>query len=120
MLVAAACAAKHEAMRKIHTAPSLVEVAHLRNVLAAEGIGCWIMNDRLGGALGEIPFVECWPELWLERPGDALRAQGLIELALRAAPEGDPWTCRGCGESVERQFAACWNCGADDAGTATP
>ena len=105
-------------MRKVHTAPSLVEIAHLRNLLEAEGIGCQIRNDRLAGVMGEIPFVECWPELWVQRPGDALRARGLIDIALRPSPEAEPWKCARCGEQIEGQFAACWNCGAEDLGRA--
>jgi len=99
-------------VRKIYTAESVVEVAHLRNVLESAGIECLVRNDRLGGAIGEIPFVECWPELWVRQPGDALRARGLIDQALHSAGEGDPWTCPGCGERIEPQFSQCWHCAA--------
>ena len=105
-------------MRKIHTSPSLIEIAHLRNLLEAEGIACQIRNDRLAGAMGEIPFVECWPELWLHRPEDELKARALIELALAPSPAGEPWTCPECGERIEGQFARCWNCGANETGGA--
>ena len=100
-------------MRKVHTAESLFEVAHLRNVLEAAGIDCFVRNE-LGGAIGEIPFVECWPELWVIRNGDALRAQGLIDEARRSGPvHGPDWRCDRCGELVEGQFDSCWRC-ADD------
>ena len=97
--------AKTAPLRKIHTSPSLVEIAHLRNLLEAQGIGCHVRNDQLM-AVGEIPFVECWPELWLQRPGDALRARAVIDLALCPSPASDPWTCPGCGERIEGQFGA--------------
>ena len=101
-------------MRKVHSADSIVEIAHLRNVLQTAGIDCIVRNERLATLAGEIPFVECWPELWVCRSGDALRARGLIDLALAAADdEGPAWTCAGCGETVEPQFAVCWRCGAD-------
>ena len=60
-------------MRKVHTAESAIEIAHLRNLLESEGIACLVRNDRLAGVIGEIPFVECWPELWVRRirPGTA-------------------------------------------------
>jgi hypothetical protein len=114
MLVVKVRPAKSVPVRKIHTSPSLVEIAHLRNLLEAEGIRCQIRNDRLAGVVGEIPFVECWPELWLRRPGDELRARGLIDLALHPSAAANPWTCPGCGERIEGQFTMCWNCGADD------
>ena len=102
-------------LRKVHTAESILEVAHLRNVLEAAGIRCFLRNERLAGALGEIPFVECWPELWVMRNGDALRARGLIDTARSAAPpRGPDWRCERCGEVVEGQFDACWRCTTDD------
>jgi hypothetical protein len=99
-------------MRKVHTAESLVEIAHLRNVLESEGIACVVRNDRLGGVVGEIPFVECWPELWVRQPGESLRARALIDEALQSVEDGEPWTCPRCGEEVEPQFSQCWNCAA--------
>ena len=98
-------------MRKVYTAESLVEIAHLRNVLESAGIRCSVRNDRLAGVVGEIPFVECWPELWISNPADLLRARELIAELTRAGPGGAAWTCGGCGESIEPQFAVCWKCG---------
>ncbi len=97
-------------MRKVHTAESMLEIAHLRNVLESAGIPCIVRNDRLAGALGEIPFVECWPELWVREPGQALRARGLIDEALRPSTCEDPWQCPSCGERIDAQFAQCWRC----------
>ena len=99
-------------MRKVHTAESLIAIAHLRNVLESAGIACVVRNDRLGGVVGEIPFVECWPELWVRSPGQALRAKGLIDEALQSGAEEDPWVCPGCGEQIEAQFMQCWRCAA--------
>ena len=99
-------------MRKVHTAESVIEIAHLRNLLESEGIPCEVRNDRLGGVVGEIPFVECWPQLWVRDAGDVLRARGLIETALRPATAAEAWTCPGCGERIEPQFAQCWQCAA--------
>jgi len=100
------------ATRKVYTAESVVEIAHLRNLLESAGIPCEVRNDRLGGAVGEIPFVECWPELWVRNAGDVLRARGLIDEALRPATDADAWVCPGCGERIEPQFAQCWRCAA--------
>jgi hypothetical protein len=101
-------------LRKVHTAESIIEMAHLRNVLEQAGIACYVRNERLGGAVGEIPFVECWPELWVLRNGDALNARGLIDTACAAVEPSPDWICRTCGESVEGQFDACWRCSAPD------
>ena len=104
---------RRPSLRKVHTAESIIEVAHLRNILEEAGIACVMRNERLAGALGEIPFVECWPELWVLRNGDALRARGLIDTVRDAAAHHGPdWLCACCGELVEGQFDACWRCAA--------
>lgn len=103
-------------MRKVHTAESIIEVAHVRNVLEQAGIACYVRNERLGGAVGEIPFVECWPELWVLRNGDALRARGLIDSLQAVGTPHPDWICAECGERVEGLFDACWRCSAPDAG----
>jgi Putative prokaryotic signal transducing protein len=100
-------------MRKVHTAESIIEIAHLRNVLESSGIACEVRNDRLGSVLGEIPFLECWPQLWVRHPGDVLRARGLIDEALRPVDDAMAWQCPGCGERIEAQFAQCWRCAAE-------
>ena len=101
-------------MRKVFTADNLVTVAHYRNVLESEGIRTEIRNQNLGGVVGEVPFTEVWPQLWV-RPLDAQRAREIID-ELDAAPvDGEPWRCASCEADNEAQFAACWRCGEPDA-----
>jgi hypothetical protein len=105
-------------MRKVHTADSVIDVMHLRNLLEQAGIACVVRNERLGGIVGEIPFLECWPELWVVRPGDALRARGVIDLALRGdSNAGEAWACPSCGEGIEAAFTECWRCAGGDEST---
>ena len=99
-------------MKKLTSAASTITIHHYRNLLEAEGIPCEIRNEHLGSVLGEIPFVETWPQLWVVNDLDYDRARQLIsEQALDESPSG-PWKCGSCGEENEGQFAACWNCGA--------
>ena len=42
-------------MKRVYTAESVVQVAHIRNMLAAEGIRSEMRNERLGSVIGEIP-----------------------------------------------------------------
>jgi hypothetical protein len=46
-------------MRKVHTAESLIEIAHLRNLLEAADMACEVRDDRLGGVAGETPCAQC-------------------------------------------------------------
>ena len=88
-------------------------VGHVRNVLASHGIETALRNDFLSGASGEIPFVETWPEIWLENAADVERARALVRQVVAESDEPGPdWTCCHCDETVGGQFAACWNCGA--------
>ena len=98
-------------MKKLTSADSLITINHFKNLLEAEGIPCQIRNEHLGSILGEMPFVEVWPELWVVNDLDFDRATQLITAADAESPK-TPWHCRRCGEENEGQFAACWNCGA--------
>jgi hypothetical protein len=101
-------------MKRLHSSESLAEVGHFKNVLEQHGIACIIKHEQLSGALGEIPFLECLPELWVLHDADWPRAKRLIEEQREPIP-GPAWDCPFCGERNERQFAACWRCGAADA-----
>ncbi len=100
-------------MKRVATAESLLEIGHLRNVLEQNGIACVVKNEQLSGALGEVPFLECLPELWVVADADRERAESLLaELRSdEADASASPWTCPRCKEDNEAQFAACWNCG---------
>jgi len=54
---------------------------------------------------------EFWPELWVNE-SDGEKAISLIQEFQSGAQIGKPWKCTGCGEEIEGQFDACWNCGA--------
>ncbi|HEY5643979.1 MAG TPA: DUF2007 domain-containing protein [Woeseiaceae bacterium] len=97
-------------MKKLTSSESLITINHYRNLLAAEGIRTKIRNEHLGSILGEMPFVEVWPELWIVNDLDFDRAKQLVE-SIETESETTPWTCARCGEVNEGQFAVCWNCG---------
>ena len=84
----------------------------LKEILAKEGIDCVLKNDQLGTAMGEIPFTECYPELWLLDAEVYPRARLFLDNWLKNESAGaGPWVCSGCGEELEAQFGACWSCG---------
>ena len=96
-------------MKKLTSAESLITINHYKNLLQAEGIHCEIRNEHLGSIMGEMPFVETWPELWIANDLEFDRATQLIAGAESESPAA-AWTCKKCGEHNEGQFAACWNC----------
>ena len=106
-------------MKRLSFHDSLVDAVHLRNLLEHAGIACLIKNEQLCGALGEIPFLECLPEVWVRDDAQLARAEDLLMELRRVPPETGRWRCRDCNEINEPQFAACWRCGAEDAGGPT-
>ena len=98
-------------MKKLTSAESLILINHYRNVLEAEGIKTEVRNQHLGSIMGEVPFFETWPQLWVVNDLDFDRAEQLIKAADAEAPT-EPWTCKKCGEENEGQFSVCRKCGA--------
>ena len=102
-------------MKRLTSSESLAYLGHLKNLLEQSGINCVIKNEQLSGGLGEIPFLECLPELWVVSDHQLARAQSLLEELEQASPSAPTWRCTVCGETNEGQFAVCWRCGrADD------
>lgn len=103
-------------MKKVNSSESLVTINHWKNILQSEGIVCEIRNEHLGSIMGEMPFVEVWPQLWVVNDLDLDRAKQLLsEDAVNESPT-ESWICSQCEEENEGQFAACWRCGSS-AGT---
>jgi hypothetical protein len=106
-------------MKRVWSGSTLHDTAHLKNLLELAGIGCFIKHRELASAMGDLPFLECSPELWVLKDEHSASATAVIREALR--PESDTpaprWRCE-CGEDNEAQFAACWRCGNRDPGVA--
>ena len=97
---------------KVHSAPHPFELENLRNILEAEGISSEVRTPFLGAARGDIPATECWSELWIVDDRDLERALAVLRTASLAGESvHGSWKCAACGEEVEAQFGACWQCG---------
>jgi hypothetical protein len=91
-------------------------VGQMQSLLEAHGIETFIRNQYGSSVMGEIPFVEVVPQLFVLRERDVKRAQALLQLDL-PAPKASEWVCPECGVEVGGQFSRCWKCGVarDDA-----
>ncbi len=104
-------------MKRIHSAKDPLMIGHLKNVLATFGIRCVARNLDLISAAGELPPIECWPELWVIDDEKVARAKWVLRRTLAPLQSvKKPWLCTGCGETIEGQFSECWNCGRDCSG----
>ena len=98
-------------MQKIYTNQTLLMVTHIRNLLENAGIDSELRNEFAAGGVGELSFIDAWPELWVDYPDVALARQIITgyETATLDAPE---WQCR-CGEWNGSAFMTCWSCQAN-------
>jgi putative signal transducing protein len=104
-------------MKRIHSAKDPLMIGHLKNVLATFGIRCIARKIDLSTAAGELPPIECWPELWVIDDDKAAKAKSILRKVLAPLESvKKPWVCLGCGETLEGQFSECWNCGRDRSG----
>jgi predicted RNA-binding Zn-ribbon protein involved in translation (DUF1610 family) len=99
-------------MKKLHTFTfaDRAEAGLLKELLEREGVACLIRNEQLFAALGEIPFLECSPELWVVDDEVWPRAKSLLDNWFKRENKV-AWSCPDCGEELEGQFGACWKCG---------
>jgi hypothetical protein len=99
-------------MKRVYCAKDPLMVGHLRNVLVLHGIECVTRKLDLSSGAGELPPVECWPELWIVDEKRLAEAQAILKRALSPVEAVKKlWICSGCGEQIEGQFSECWNCG---------
>lgn len=103
---------QNDAMIKVFEDFDLSRVGHVQSALAAAGIRTLLKNQFMSSVMGEIPFVEVMPELWILEDDDLDKARRLIEqLQSQPEPAQAAWVCSSCGNEVEGVFSHCWNCG---------
>lgn len=98
-------------MKRFMQCLTLIEAQHCVNLLRSAGIRAEVRNAFLAGAVGEIPFIEAGPQVWMDERHDPESARAILAEAGRADAR-PPWQCGECGEKMEGQFTACWSCGA--------
>ena len=96
-------------MKLLARAEHTLQASIWADTLRAAGIRCELRNTALSGALGEIPFLECAPQLWIFNDHEEARAKEILQ-QLRQPMPGPRWQCTECGEYSEPQFGSCWRC----------
>ena len=94
----------------VYSAANISLVSIVKGILEQRGIKCWIRNEALSAGIGELPPIETWPQLCVEKD-DYSEAKHIVEEALAAKDTSIMWKCDSCGEIIEGQFTECWNCG---------
>ena len=101
-------------MKKVYENMEYTRVGYFQSILEGEGIRTTIKNYGASTAMGELPFTEVFPELWVLDDQDFERAAKLIrdELDEPPKPKTGEWTCSKCGSVVDAGYSECWKCGA--------
>ena len=101
-------------MKQIHAARHAPEAHLIRGFLESNGILAVVRGEFLTSGWGELPVDVC--SVWVSNDAQYDRAHALLVAFL----DGDlahefrdqRWRCPACGEQLEGQFTACWQCGA--------
>lgn len=103
-------------MQRIYSHPIATMVHQVKNVLKNHGIDTQVRRENLANASGGIAPNEAWVELWLIDEKQLQEAERIVEDIINdtETENASPWTCPNCGEKIEGQFAACWNCGTEE------
>ena len=96
-------------MKSVYSASNMSLVSVFRSILEGSGISCWIKNEYLSAGIGELPPIDCWPQLCVD-DDDYPEAKRIVEEAL-SVKVMTAWKCDSCGEEIEGQFTECWKCG---------
>lgn len=97
-------------MIRIFQAADLPEAHLVAGLLMQAGIEARVLNEHAQGGLGDIPFGETYPEVWIVHPEDLDRANALLD-DFEFADEPGIAFCPACGEENPDTFHLCWNCG---------
>lgn len=103
-------------MTEVFVAKHPTEAHLVAGFLNAQGIPTEVRGEALFGVRGDVPpSPATLPTVWVDDACAAEARQALASAAgdpaLAAAAHGTFWRCAHCGETVEPQFAACWQCG---------
>jgi hypothetical protein len=96
-------------MKTVYSASNISFVSIFRNILEGHGIRCWVKNEFLTAGMGDIPPIECWPQLCVD-DADFAEAKRIVEEAL-SEKDTTAWNCDSCSENIEGPFTECWKCG---------
>lgn len=97
---------------RVWSAAGLQEAYIVLGLLQQARIEARVLNANAQGGLGEIPFIQTWPEIWVDDDRDVARARALIDAYQSAPLAAATRVCPQCREQSPGNFECCWNCGA--------
>lgn len=98
-------------MKKIYSAANLMEAHIILDLLMHMGINARLFNENAQGAVGEIPFSNTYPDIWVVNDSDVERGKSVIGQYESSPIDTGVVFCSACGEENPRNFQLCWHCG---------
>ncbi len=97
-------------MIKIHLAHDIQQANLILHYLEQHNIKAIILNQYTQGALGELPFTQTYPEIWVDESlGN--KAKKLINEFEKLPLTDKTIICKNCDENNPENFETCWSCG---------
>ncbi|MCW8107018.1 DUF2007 domain-containing protein [Alteromonas ponticola] len=103
-------------MKKLFSSHDSFLVQQVRSELEALDIPYLMKNEFISGAMGELPWQEVLPEIWLIDEAWEPKASKVIEGLTQQLKADDVkvcaqlWQCPECHEFNEPEFESCWQC----------
>lgn len=112
-------------MLKVFVAQHPAQAHLVEDLLRSNGIEAHVVGESLLNTIpGSLIIPGTAPEVWLLDATQAGPARELLRRFTEGLPlpatAGPAWACATCGETLESQFTACWNCGTARPGEAAP
>ncbi len=94
----------------IHQAHNIQQANLILHHLEQHGLKAIILNQYTQGALGELPFTQSYPEIWVEEIIKD-KAEQLIKAFEQLPINDNTVVCGNCNELNPENFETCWSCG---------
>ncbi len=99
-----------EIMKKVYVALNLPDAHIMLNLLTQSGIDAHVFNANAQSGMGELPFTETYPQVWVMNDAHTERAKTIVREYKFAPINHAVVLCDECGEENPANFGVCWNC----------
>jgi len=96
---------------KLYTSSDSFLMQSVKSELDALAIPYMVKNEYASGAVGELPWQEAQPELWLLDESWAAKANSVVDALTNSdSSKQRGWHCNQCDEQNGAAFDVCWQC----------
>lgn len=97
-------------LKRLFTADNIAHAGLIQSFLDQHDIPTILRNEHTSAVIGDLPFVDNQPEVWVDEQLYAQANRLLEELKQEPRNNTEPWQCSNCQESNPGNFELCWQC----------